>query len=294
MRTGPFSFGRRALLLVQVGGCERSLKTLEHDVWSIIPMGLLVRTMPTGASASGAAMWWVLQSAARKVTTWPGGAMSRAFSKKADHPSRREFGLMSRLDELRLSAGTSFIERQLEPNDTLLFVTRGSVEVAHHGETSVRVTAGAFVAVTSVAGESLHLEVADGPDARLFRVVLPGAVEASQAPRPFAPIGRDNRLETIASWAGARGGLSLTNDVLIRWGRLQVGSAVRVRTRRGRMAWLQVISGAVRADQTSLSEGDGAAIEGAGDVLVYTNEAAELIVIELEDPGERLLWNGDG
>jgi putative membrane protein len=125
MSTGPFSFGPRALLLVQVGGCERILKTpiphvsslairrfvaiallavcasvsssppwlaslwaafvaspiltleqigaelqnpfverrlshldldalsaqLEQDVRSIIPMGLLVRTMPAGASA---------------------------------------------------------------------------------------------------------------------------------------------------------------------------------------------------------------------------------------------------
>lgn len=237
-------------------------------------------------------MWWSLASAERQLLTWPGGSMRRAFDPDGAHPSRREFGPLTALDELRLAPGTTTLEREVADHETVLFVRRGAVEVHERGRPPCHAGAGSFIALTGGAGAPFWLVAEGFDDACLVRLDFTCATAPRRGLRPFVPRG-DWPVLVGASQHGADGGVPLESDARVRWVRLRAASEVHVRVAAGRRAWVQLLAGEAAVAGASLVAGDGAAFEAEPTLLVAARSDVELLVIDVEDTGDQWLWNGD-
>jgi redox-sensitive bicupin YhaK (pirin superfamily) len=86
----------------------------------------------------------------------------------------------------------------------------------------------------------------------------------------------------VASRDGRDGSLKVHRDVVVH--RALMGNGVRLEHRlvAGRHAWLQVISGAVEVAGTRLGAGDGAAVDGAQQLMVVgAGESSDVLLFDL-------------
>jgi redox-sensitive bicupin YhaK (pirin superfamily) len=191
------------------------------------------------------------------------------------------------IDELWLTPGTTFVERQAGAHETCLFVSAGTVEVASGEAPAARASALAHITWAGTDGEALWVwSVEANVEARLTRVVCARPGANTQAPTVSALARGDGTRPAVEA-------LPLEGRVSLRWECLRPGRHLRLAPRPGRLAWLQVLSGTVSAEPVELSAGDGAALEGGATVSLEAREAAEVLVVDVEDTGDRLLWNGD-
>jgi len=96
---------------------------------------------------------------------------------------------------------------------------------------------------------------------------------------------RRNALRLVASPDGARGSLTVHQDVRVYASVLEAGASVAHRLGEGRHAWVQVVRGAVRlhtgADEETLRLGDGAAISEVDGLRLEADEDSELLLFDL-------------
>lgn len=106
---------------------------------------------------------------------------------------------------------------------------------------------------------------------------------AGRAPRydqkSFDPAGRDGRLQLVASPDGAGGSLTIGQDARVHLADLDQGQSVDHAIAKGRRAWVQVASGAVKIDGRTFAAGDGVAIEKVDRVSVEGAENGAKIVL---------------
>lgn len=77
-----------------------------------------------------------------------------------------------------------------------------------------------------------------------------------------------NAWQLVASREGRNGSLKVHQDVSLYRTQLTEGAKVGHSIDRGRQVWIQVVEGTVAVNGKLLTEGDGAAIEGPGEVTV--------------------------
>lgn len=97
---------------------------------------------------------------------------------------------------------------------------------------------------------------------------------------PFAE--RRNRLRLIVSPDGREGALTIGQDASIYCAQLEAGVEVRHELAPGRGSWVQVARGAVTVNGTSLTTGDGCALEGEPAVVIAAaGGPAEVLLFDL-------------
>jgi redox-sensitive bicupin YhaK (pirin superfamily) len=92
---------------------------------------------------------------------------------------------------------------------------------------------------------------------------------------------RQGRLRLVASADGRQGSLSLHQDADLFVSRLAIGQRAVHRPAAGRHLWLQIARGALRVNDTSLSEGDGAAIEEESEIVIEGIDDADLLLFDM-------------
>lgn len=97
----------------------------------------------------------------------------------------------------------------------------------------------------------------------------------------FAPEEKRGRLRLVASRAGREGSLTVHQDVDVYDALLSPGEQVSRRIAAGRIAYLQLVKGAVRVNATRLSTGDGARIESESDLVIVADEDSELLLFDM-------------
>lgn len=90
-----------------------------------------------------------------------------------------------------------------------------------------------------------------------------------------------NRLTPILTPDGRDGSARLYQDASVYLARLDKGLRLDYGLRPERHAWVQVISGRLEANETSLQTGDGAAVSEAQMIRLSTPDFAELLLFDL-------------
>ena len=97
----------------------------------------------------------------------------------------------------------------------------------------------------------------------------------------FATADKQGQLRLIASPDGRDDSLTIQQDACLYATLLHPGEKVIHHTATNRYLWLQVVSGSVTANGTSLQQGDGAALENEKEVTLIGQEPAEVLLFDL-------------
>jgi redox-sensitive bicupin YhaK (pirin superfamily) len=99
--------------------------------------------------------------------------------------------------------------------------------------------------------------------------------------KPFPRAARQNRWQLVASPTAESGSLTIHQDARLYLAELSAGKSLTHTIDAGRLAWLQVLRGAVRFDNEQLTAGDGAAISDQSPLQVTAEAPAELLLFDL-------------
>ena len=92
---------------------------------------------------------------------------------------------------------------------------------------------------------------------------------------------RRGKLRLLVAPGGADGALTIHQDVRIYSAILGDGERVQHDLAAGRAAWLQVARGSVQLNGTTLTQGDGAAVEDEKQLQIVANGDAEVLLFDL-------------
>jgi hypothetical protein len=106
---------------------------------------------------------------------------------------------------------------------------------------------------------------------------LPPGYEETKVP----PAESKGRLRRVASRRPGKGEVTIHQDASAYIAALGKGEAVEHHLAPGRGAWIQVAAGSVLVEGTTLTAGDGAAVEGVPRVRIEAPEAASLLLFDL-------------
>ncbi len=106
-------------------------------------------------------------------------------------------------------------------------------------------------------------------------------LEPGYEERAFPEEERRGRLRLLAAPDARDGAVKIHQNVELYTSRLAPGEAVTHRLRPGRHAWLQVASGSITLNGTSLAAGDGAAVSEEETLEIQAQKEAEILLFDL-------------
>jgi redox-sensitive bicupin YhaK (pirin superfamily) len=137
------------------------------------------------------------------------------------------------------------------------------------------------------AGSGLtHSEFNPSPDepVHLLQIwIMPAerSTKPTYAQTQFSDESKRNRLTAVASSNDVDGALHIGQDASVFASILEQGKNVKHALAPGRAAWLQLITGELDVNGTTLKAGDGAAIEGESALKIHSNDASEFLLFDL-------------
>ena len=200
-------------------------------------------------------------------------------------PRHQGFRALRVINDDRVAPGAGFPMHPHRDMEILTWVLDGALEHRDSMGNGATMRPGDMQRMTAGTGV-LHSEFNPSPrePLRLLQIwVLPdrGGREPSYEQRSFPPEERRGRLRLVASPDGARGSVTIHQDVRVHAASLERGVQVQHALESARHAWLQVARGTVRVNGEVLAEGDGASIAGPVRLDVTGVEDAELLLFDL-------------
>ncbi|MBK8980300.1 MAG: pirin family protein [Planctomycetes bacterium] len=200
-------------------------------------------------------------------------------------PHHVRFRTLRVINEDTVQPAQGFGTHGHEDMEILTYVLAGAVEhrdsMGEHG-----VLRPGDVQVMSAGTGVLHSEVnpsATEPLHLLQIWIFPDRKghEPRYEDRHFPVARRQDALCLIASGRAQDDALPIHQDARVYASLLSAGSELRHALAPGRGAWVQVARGSIDANGTTLTAGDGAAIEGEAELTIRANDAAELLLFDL-------------
>ena len=113
--------------------------------------------------------------------------------------------------------------------------------------------------------------------------VLPDAVghDARYDQKAFAPAGRADAWQTLASPDERDGSLPIRADAVLRVSDLSVGHTLDASVDAGRFGWLHVATGAMEVDGEPVGEGDAVSFGPGGGLKLTTSSSAQFLLFDL-------------
>jgi redox-sensitive bicupin YhaK (pirin superfamily) len=189
------------------------------------------------------------------------------------------------INEDRVTAGMGFGTHPHRDMEIVSYVLEGAIahrdsmgngEVLRPGEVQ-RMTAGTGVTHSEFnpsRTEGLHfLQIWIVPKKRNL---TPGYEQ-----KAFPSQERQGKLRLVAAEDGRDGALTIHQDMAIYAALLAAGEEVTHALAKGRGAWIQVTRGSIEVDGTTLTAGDGAALEDVSEIGIRGVEAAEFLLFDL-------------
>lgn len=99
--------------------------------------------------------------------------------------------------------------------------------------------------------------------------------------KAFPEAERHNQLRLVASRGGEQSSLTIHQDARIYLATLDANRQVQHSPAAGRHAWLQVLRGSVRLNETPLATSDGAAVSDESQLTIAATEPAEVMLFDL-------------
>ena len=202
-------------------------------------------------------------------------------------PLANGFGSLSVLREGRLPPQGG-ARKSLQDAEVITYVREGALVYEDSTGLSGVLRAGEFQRTT--AGRGLRYSTTNASQtswAHVFQIWLSPTttgLEPSHEQRRFSVAERRGALCVVASPDGRQGSLRVNQDALLHSAILDPGQHIVHVLARGRSAWVHVVAGVVSMDTVTLSGGDGIGVHGEPTVSLTAREAAEIILLELDEP----------
>jgi redox-sensitive bicupin YhaK (pirin superfamily) len=215
---------------------------------------------------------------------WLDSRHSFSFGEYYD-PRHMGFRALRVINDDRVAAGQGFGTHPHRDMEIISYVLEGALEhrdsmgtgsVIRPGDVQ-RMSAGTGVThseYNASQSEPVHfLQIWIVPDAR--------GLAPSYEQKHFAPRERRGKLRVVASPDGRDGSVSVHNDVVLHAGLFEEGERATLALAPERMAWVQVASGEVRVNGTTLAAGDGASLSDEAHVQIEGVADGEVLVFDL-------------
>jgi redox-sensitive bicupin YhaK (pirin superfamily) len=217
---------------------------------------------------------------------WLDTKFSFSFSDYHD-PRHMGFRDLRVINEDRVSAGKGFGMHPHRDMEILTYVIDG--ELTHRDSMGRGATLKQHDVQRMSAGTGImHSEVNQSKEpVHLMQIwILPWAegLKSTYEDRTFTREEKTNRLRLIASDDGRDGSTTVNQDASVYAALLDSGKSVELELKSGRHAWVQLISGELNVNGSTLMKGDGAAITGETALKIANiggNGTAEFLVFDL-------------
>jgi redox-sensitive bicupin YhaK (pirin superfamily) len=200
-------------------------------------------------------------------------------------PRHTGFRALRVINDDRVAPGSGFPTHPHRNMEILSYVVDGALEhLDSMGNGSV-VRPGDIQRMSAGTGVT-HSEVnpSKTESMRLLQIWLEPAeqgLEPSYEQKSFPEDERRGRLRLVASSDSREGSVRVHQDLDMYAGLFGSGERATHEPAPGRAAWVQVVRGRVRVGDIELSEGDGAAIEDEGSLVIRGEEEAEIVLFDL-------------
>jgi len=200
-------------------------------------------------------------------------------------PSHTGFRALRVINDDLVAPGSGFPTHPHRNMEILSYVVDGALEhLDSMGNGSV-IRPGEIQRMSAGTGVT-HSEVnpSKTESMRLLQIWLEPAeqgLEPSYEQKRFTEGERRGRLCLVASSDSREGSIRVHQDLDMYAGLFGSGESATHEPAPGRAAWVQVVRGRVRVGDVDLSEGDGAAIEDEGSLLIRGEEEAEIVLFDL-------------
>jgi len=223
----------------------------------------------------------------RNEMSWLNTRFSFSFDQYYD-PEHTQFRALRVLNEDVIAPGKGFGMHPHRDMEILTYIVDG--ELSHRDSMGRGASIGRNDVQRMSAGTGvMHSEVnqSDKPVHLLQIWILPEAegLKPSYEDRTFAADEKKNRLRLIASRDGRDDSTTIHQDASVYASLLDSGKSVELAIKPGRHAWLQLVSGQIAVNGTTLEKGDGAAISGETTLRIAStssgNGPAEFLAFDL-------------
>jgi redox-sensitive bicupin YhaK (pirin superfamily) len=200
-------------------------------------------------------------------------------------PAHVQFRALRVMNEDRVAAGQGFPMHGHRDMEIVTYVLHGALEhrdslgngsVLRPGELQ-RMTAGTGIR---------HSEFNPSPKetVHLYQIWLlpqrPGLAPGYEQ-KPFAPAGRRNAWQLVASPDAADGSLAIHQDARIYLATVESGKELEYRLAPTRHAWLQTLRGEATVNGLAVGAGDGLAVSNEERLSLHADDESEFMVFDL-------------
>ena len=216
--------------------------------------------------------------------SWLDARHTFSFNRYWD-PDHVQFRTMRVLNEDRVAPGQGFGAHPHNDMEILTWILSGGL--AHKDSTGGggEIRHGELQYMSAGTGV-YHSEfnASDVKPVHLFQIwIAPNAngLTPKYEQRAFAPEGRANRLQRIASGSGADEAIEIRQDAEVFAADLAAGQSIRYAPAEGRGVWLQLGKGTVTVNGVALNAGDGVAISDETSIEIQASADAHFLLFDL-------------
>ena len=200
-------------------------------------------------------------------------------------PAHKSFRSLRVMNDDRVAPGMGFGMHGHRDMEIVTYMLEGALEHKDSLGTGSVIRAGELQRMTAGTGVE-HSEFNPSADqwAHLYQIWLfpeRKGLKPSYEQLAVGDAQQSGQLRLVASRQGGPGTLTIQQDAGIYLASLKAGDSVRYDVPAGRHAWLQVLRGQVRVDDTPLDTGDGLAVSEESLLNVTAGEPAEIMLFDL-------------
>ncbi len=199
-------------------------------------------------------------------------------------PKHMHFGDLRVINEDRVQPGQGFGKHAHEDMDIISYVVEGALEHKDSMGTGSVIKPGDIQRMSAGTGVT-HSEFNHSKKdiVHFLQIwIIPNKSNINPSyEQKVIPRTTLNHLHLIGSPNGGENAITIHQNVNLYAAYLSENSAVKHELRNGHKAWLQLIKGAIKVNDQTLSEGDGAAITDEKTIQVESAKNAEFLLFDL-------------
>lgn len=225
-------------------------------------------------------------AAARGVADfgWLQSAHSFSFGQYYD-PKHTGFGNLRVINDDRVSGGNGFGEHPHQNAEIFSYVTKGTLEHSDSIGNGSVVAAGGVQYMSAGSGVSHSEYNPSKTDEMKFLQVwlLPkrGNTPPEYDSMDMTNADKDGVLKLFLSFDGRDGSMQTQAEASVYAATLNGAQVIETHLPPARKGWVQMVRGEMQVNNTKLSQGDGLAITGGGEISMVSGQDAEFLFFDL-------------
>lgn len=217
-------------------------------------------------------------------TGWLDSRHTFSFGSYLD-PRHMGFGALRVINDDRVAPGAGFAQHSHADMEIISYVIEGALEHKDSLGNGSVIIPGDVQRMSAGTGVT-HSEYnpSDREAVRFLQIwIIPEAkgIAPSYEQKHFPVEERQGRLRLIGNRRGSDGAVTVHQDVTIYSTEIAEGKPIAHQIADGRKAWVHVARGLVHLNGNALREGDGAAITDEPEIVLETEQRAEVLLFDL-------------